>query len=327
MIWNKSRCALAVLLAAMAALQGCTDKVATAPPAPVASASEQAFTPITIVHNLGTTVIKHRPQRVAVLDMNEVDFLDQLGVPVAGMVKDYVPHFLTRYKDDANIRDLGAIVQPNLEHIHALQPDLVLMTSIQANHYKELSQIAPTLHFDVDYQNSESKHIEVVKQHLLTLGRIFGKEDVANLKAAELDAKLADARKVTLDRPEKALIVLHNNGAFSSFGVQSRYGFVFDALGVKPASSAIEAGLHGQPISSEFIQQANPDIIYVVDRTAVMEHRPVMTAEQMGNPLLRQTKAWKNGRVVFVDADAWYITAASVTSLKRVIDDVLKGYQ
>ena len=327
MIWNKSRCALAVLLAAMAALQGCTDKVATVPPAPAASASEQAFTPVTIVHKLGTTVIQHRPQRVAVLDMNEVDFLDQLGVPVAGMVKDYVPHFLTRYKDDANIRDLGAIVQPNLEHIHALQPDLVLMTSIQANHYKELSQIAPTLHFDVDYQNSESKHIEVVKQHLLTLGRIFGKEDIANRKAQELDAKVADARKVTLDRPEKALIVLHNNGAFSSFGVQSRYGFVFDALGVKPASSAIEAGLHGQPISSEFIQQANPDIIYVVDRTAVMEHRPVMTAEQMGNPLLRQTKAWKNGRVVFVDADAWYITAASVTSLKRVIDDVLKGYQ
>ena len=327
MICNQPRLATAVLLAAMAVLQGCTDKTASVLPAPAASATQPAFAPITIVHKLGTTVIEQRPRRVAVLDMNEVDFLDQLGVPVAGMVKDYVPHFLTRYKDDQGIRDLGAIVQPNLEHIHALQPDLVLMTSIQANHYQELSQIAPTLHFDVDYQNSESKHIEVVKQHLLTLGRIFGKEDLARQKAAELDAKVADARKVTQERPEKALIVLHNNGAFSAFGVQSRYGFVFDALGVKPASTAVEAGLHGQPISSEFIQQANPDIIYVVDRTAVMEHRPVMTAEQMANPLLRQTNAWKNGRVVFVDADAWYITAASVTSLKRVIDDVLRGYE
>ena len=327
MICNQPRLAIAVLLAAMAVLQGCTDKTASVPPAPAASATQPAFAPITTVHKLGTTVIEQRPRRVAVLDMNEVDFLDQLGVPVAGMVKDYVPHFLIRYKDDQDIRDLGAIVQPNLEHIHALQPDLVLMTSIQANHYQELSQIAPTLHFDVDYQNSESKHIEVVKQHLLTLGRIFGKEDLARQKAAELDAKVADARKVTQERPEKALIVLHNNGAFSAFGVQSRYGFVFDALGVKPASTAVEAGLHGQPISSEFIQQANPDIIYVVDRTAVMEHRPVMTAEQMANPLLRQTNAWKNGRVIFVDADAWYITAASVTSLKRVIDDVLKGYE
>ena len=329
MIWNTPLRALGVLLAAMAALPGCSDKAATASPAPApaATASQQAYAPVTIAHKLGTTVIQQRPHRVAVLDMNEVDFLDQLGVPVAGMVKDYVPHFLARYKDDAGIRDLGAIVQPNLEHIHALKPDLVLMTSIQANHYKELSQIAPTLHFDVDYQNSQSQHIDVVKQHLLTLGRIFGKEDIASQKAAELDAKVMAARKVTQARPEKALIVLHNNGAFSAFGVQSRYGFVFDALGVKPASSAIEAGLHGQPISSEFIQQANPDIIYVVDRTAVMEHRPVMTAEQMGNPLLRQTNAWKTGRVVFVDADAWYITAASVTSLKLVIDDVLKGYQ
>lgn len=47
----------------------------------------------------------------------------------------------------------------------------------------------------------------------------------------------------------------------------------------------------------------------------------------MSNPLLRQTNAWKNGRVVFVDADAWYTTAASVTSLQLVIDDVIKGYQ
>jgi iron complex transport system substrate-binding protein len=327
MICNQPRLAIAMLLAAMAVLQGCTEKRESAPPAPAASVTQPAFAPITIVHKLGTTVIEQRPRRVAVLDMNEVDFLDQLGVPVAGMVKDYVPHFLTRYKDDQGIRDLGAIVQPNLEHLHALKPDLVLMTSIQANHYQELSQIAPTLHFDVDYQNSESKHIDVVKQHLLTLGRIFGKEDLARQKAAELDAKVADARKVTQDRPERALIVLHNNGAFSAFGVQSRYGFVFDALGVKPASSAVEAGLHGQPISSEFIQQANPDIIYVLDRTAVMERRPVMTAEQMVNPLLRQTHAWKNGRIIFVDADAWYITAASVTSLKLVIDDVLKGYR
>ena len=39
MIWNKSRCALAVLLAAMAVLQGCTDKAVMAPPAPAAAAA------------------------------------------------------------------------------------------------------------------------------------------------------------------------------------------------------------------------------------------------------------------------------------------------
>ena len=43
--------------------------------------------------------------------------------------------------------------------------------------------------------------------------------------------------------------------------------------------------------------------------------------------MLRQTNAWKNGRVVFADADAWYIAAASVTALSIVIDDVIKGYR
>ena len=88
-----------------------------------------------------------------------------------------------------------------------------------------------------------------------------------------------------------------------------------------------EAGLHGQPISSEFIQQANPGIVYVVDRSAVMERRPVMDAETLGNPLLRHTAAWRNGRVVFADAQAWYVTAASVKSLELMIDDVMQAYR
>ncbi|CAB3912014.1 siderophore ABC transporter substrate-binding protein [Achromobacter deleyi] len=329
------RWAVGVLLCAVAALQGCERQPAAAPSAsgaatPANTTSETgapAYPAITVTHKLGATVIERRPQRVAALDMNEVDLLDQLGVPVVAMPKDFVPHFLARYKTDAAVQDIGAIVSPNLERIHAARPDLILMTSIQANHYRELSEIAPTIHFDVDFGNSEHGHLGVVKDHLMTLGRIFGKEDVARAKAAELDAKVAEARQEIQGRPEKALIVLHNNGAFSSFGPKSRYGFVFDALGVTPASSAVEAGLHGQPISSEFIQQADPDILYVVDRTAVMERRPVLTADAIANPLLRQTTAWKTGRVVFVDADAWYVAGASVTSLNLVIDDVMKGYR
>lgn len=321
-----------VLIAALIALSACQDEAAETarsekPPAVSAQPAPQGFEPITIKHALGETLIAKRPQRVAALDMNEVDFLDQLGEPVAGTAKDYVPAFLSKYRDDPAVRDLGSIIKPNLESVHALKPDLVLITSLQADQYKELSGIAPTLHFDVDYRNSQSRHIGVIKEHLTALGHVFGKQDVARQRVAELESKLEEVRSVTRDRPEKALVVMHNNGAFASFGVQSRYGFVFDAMGVTPASTVAETGLHGQPISSEFIQQANPDIIYLIDRTAVMERRPVMTAEGLANPLLRQTNAWKTGRVIFVDADAWYITAASVTSLKIMADDVMRGYR
>lgn len=322
---------LSLLMTTMIALQGCDKKSDKSSPASASLASAQAailaYEPITVEHKLGTTVVEKLPQRVVALDMNEVDFLDQLYVPVAGMPKDFVPHFLARYKDAPNVGDTGAIVQPNLERVHAARPDLILITSLQAKHYKELSEIAPTIHFDVDYRDSQVNHIEAIKDHLITLGRIFGKEELALQKSAELDAKVEEVRRITQGRPEKALIVLHNNGAFSSFGVQSRYGFVFNALNVTPASPMVETGLHGQPISSEFIQQANPDVIYIVDRTAVMERRQALNAESLANPLLRQTNAWKNDRVVFADAEAWYVTAASVTSLKLIIDDVIKAYR
>lgn len=322
MRWKKTHRAIVSLTILTAIwLQGCGEK----------SNNQQASLPldepVIVEHSLGRTVITQRPRQVAVLDMNEADFLDQLGVPIAGMVKDYVPHFLARYKSAPDVQDLGAITQPNMEKVYALNPDLILITPIQANHYEELSGLAPTVHFDVDFRDSRNGHITAVKEHLRSLGRIFDKSDLAGQKIDEIDAKVAQARQVTNGRPETALIVMHNNGTFSSFGVRSRYGFIFDALGVKPASNIDASSLHGQPVSSEFIHQADPDILYVIDRTAVMERRPVMTAEQMGNPLLRQTKAWKNGRVVFVDADAWYITAASVTSLKILIDEVIAGYQ
>lgn len=306
---------LLVLLCA-AALPG-----VTLMPAAYAQSGSQA---VTVQHKLGKTVINKQPQRVVALDMNEVDFLDQLGVPVAAMPKDFVPRFLADHK---NAADTGAIVQPNLERVYAAKPDLILITSLQANHYKELSEIAPTLHFDIDYRDSNARHIDVIKDHLLTLGKIFGKDALARQKADGLDAKLAQVRRVTDGRNEKALVVLHNNGAFSAFGVKSRYGFVFSALGVKPANPTAEAGLHGQPVSSEFIQQANPDIIYIIDRTAVMERRAVLNADTLANPLLRQTQAWKNGRVVFADPEAWYTTGASVGAMNIVMDDVIKGYQ
>ncbi|EFF82049.1 periplasmic binding protein [Acinetobacter haemolyticus ATCC 19194] len=315
MNWKRKYWGLALIITAAITLQGCDQKAADTP-----KNVQKLAAPITVKHMLGSTVVDYLPQRVAVLDMNEADFLDQLNIPILGMPKDYVPHFLEKYKSDKQIQDLGAIVQPNMERIYALKPDLILMTPLHVNHYQELSKIAPTIHYDINFNDSESNHINLVKDHLMTLGQIFNKEDLAREKALELDAEVKQVQSVTANRPEKALVVLHNNGAFSNFGIQSRYGFVFNAFGVKPASKAKDTSLHGQPISSEFIKQADPDILYIVDRTAVMERRSTINAATVENPLLRQTKAWKNGRVIFVDADAWYTTAASPTSLKKVMN-------
>ncbi|WP_417560320.1 siderophore ABC transporter substrate-binding protein [Marinomonas sp.] len=315
---NKRKWIFGLSAMLLISLQGCEKK-----PVESEQVSHKFDPPLTIQHDLGTTVLNQRPERVAALDMNEVDFLDQLNIPVAGMAKDFIPHYLASYKNDSSIEDLGAIVQPNMERVHALKPDLILMTPLHTRNYEELSRFAPTLYFNT----MTNHHIASIKEHLLTLGSIFGKEQLAKEKSLELDNKVKEIQQLTQNRPEKALVVLHNNGSFSSFGKQSRYGFVFNELGVQPANSDKETGLHGQPISSEFIKQADPDIIYIVDRTAVMERRDVIKPDEISNPLLRQTKAWKNGRVIFADADAWYIAAASPTAIKIMLNDIAEGYK
>lgn len=293
----------------------------------IGSAPAQDFSPVAIKDSMGEVVIDKMPQRVAALDMNELDFLDQLGVSVAGTAKDYVPHFLSKYRNDASVADLGFIVKPNIEKIYALRPDLILITSLQAAQYAEMIKIAPVVHFDVDYRDSHANHLDIVKTHFRTLARIFDKEDIANSKIEALDAKLAEVQAATKGRPERLLILMHNKGAFSAFSKRSRYGFVFDALGAKIANDNTDSGLHGQPVTSEFIQSVNPDIIFVIDRTAVMERRAVLNVESMEDPLLRETIAWKNKRVYLVDPEAWYVTAASITPLTIIMDEVINAYK
>ena len=324
-IGNARRICGALLAVAVAAgLPGC-DKPSAGAPEP--ATAQAHYEPITIEHPLGTTVITKLPERVVAFDMSELDTLDQLGAPVVGIAKDYVANFLVKYRDDPNVMDVGSTIQPNLERLHALKPDLILISPLQAQSYAQLSQIAPTVYDDVDLTNKQGNMISTAKRHLTTLGHILGNEELARQKVAQMDAKVEQTRRVTEGRPEKALIVLHNNGAFTSYGVKSRYGFIFDTLGVKPASTDIEAGLHGQPISNEFIHQADPDILYVIDRTAVMERRPALDINSLDNPLLRKTKAWNNGHVIFVDAQTWYLCTASVTCLNRMADEVVQGYK
>lgn len=287
---------------------------------------DRQFEAIKITHSLGTSVINSIPKKVIALDMNEVDTLAQLHIPIAGMPKDFVPHFLAKFEKDSEIQDLGAIVQPNIERVYALKPDLILISSLQANHYQALSKLAPTLYSEVNYMQSSDNQIKNIEEHILSVGKIFNKQVRANQVIDKLEAKIQSTRTKIENRSETAMIILHNNGALRFFGPQSRYGFIYSALGMKSASPSVEAGSHGQPISHEFIYKYDPDIIYVIDRTSVMEGKSTISYQDLDNPLLRKTKAWKNKHIHVVDPEAWYVTGASYSALMIMMTDILVGY-
>ena len=118
-----------------------------------------------------------------------------------------------------------------------------------------------------------------------------------------------------------ALVILHNNGKFSAFGVGSRFGIIHNLFGFKESLGNISASRHGQAVSNELIQDANPDYLFIVDRSAVVNKKATNKTE-IENSLIQQTKAYKNGHIVYLDPEAWYLSGDGITSFEIMINDV-----
>ncbi|MBE8712782.1 siderophore ABC transporter substrate-binding protein [Sphingobacterium hungaricum] len=273
---------------------------------------------VVVEHKLGKTTVNSHPKNIVVFDMGALETLDELGVPVVGIPKDHVPDHLSKYKTNTEVADAGSLLEPNFEKINAMQPDLILISERQVKNYEELSKIAPTIYVGVDpkdYMNSFEKNV-------LLIGQLVNKEAEAKEKVDATKAKLADAQAKLAGNDKKALVIMHNNGRFSANGKGSRFGFIFTEMGLKPAQDDLEVATHGQKISNEFIAEINPDYLFVVDRNAVVSGQPVNKSE-IENKLIQQTNAYKNGKIIYLDPQIWYLSGGGLTSTNRMIDDIL----
>lgn len=276
------------------------------------------------IENMGRTIsFNKKLDNVVVFDVGAMDNMAELGIPFKGMAKVYSPNYLSKYADDTNIVNVGSFMQPNYEEVAKVNPDLIIMSNWFDKDYPEFAKIAPTLSLGI----SGSNYLASTKDNLKTIGQVFQVEDKANALVDKIDAKVADMKEVIGKSDAKALLILYNNKSYSAFGLESRYGFIFKDLGVKPAAPELEgASDHGNIISSEFIMEHNPDIIFIIDRGAVMDNTIAEKAE-VENPLIQKTNAYKNGKIVYLDPNAWYLAGGGYISLNIMLDEIAKAYK
>ncbi len=277
---------------------------------------------IEIIHEQGTTTVVKNPQRVVVFDLGTLESLHELGIEPIGIPKSNMPAHLAFYKDNAAIEDVGTVKEPNFEKINALNPDLIIISARLQKYYEELSKIAPTIYLGVDLKD----YVGSFEKNMKTIGNIFDKTTEADAKIKEVEAKIETAKQAITKADVKALIVLYNNGKFSAYGKSSRFGFIHDVLGVKVADETIEVSTHGQSISSEFIQQLNPDVLFIVDRSAVV-NSTTTNKKEIENPLIQQTNAFKNGKIIYLDPQVWYLSGGGVTSTEMMTDEVMQYFK
>lgn len=284
----------------------------------VKEAVQEDKTVLIVTHELGNTTVPLHPRKVAVFDMGVLDIMNEIGADTQVAVpNDAITSWLSKYRNETNI---GGIKEPDLEGLYNYKPDIIFISGRQRAYYPELSKIAPTVYVQID----PNRYMDDLEKNVIDIGKIFGKEDIAVRKMEDLKKQIADTKVIAAGSNEKALILLTNDGSMSAYGKGSRFGLIHDVLGIKEADENIKVSVHGQEVGYEYIAKMNPDIIYVVDRTAVVGGTKFANTT-LDNVLVNNTKAGKNKKIITMDAESWYLTTGGLISTKKMINDVLAG--
>jgi len=278
---------------------------------------------VQIQHASGTTAVPANPKKVIVLDATTLDNLSALDVNVAGVptmstTARPLPRHLARYNSAPR---MGTLFEPDYEKIHGAKPDLIIVGGRSQAKYAQLAKIAPTIDLTPDRTNL----VASAKNNVNLLAGLFGKQARAKELTTKLDSSIA-ALKKQAETAGAGLIVLTTGGKMSAYGPGSRFGVLHDTFGIKPAVAKLDTSNHGQAISFEFIQKTNPDWLFVIDRDAAIGREGTAAAKFLDNELVRQSNAWKNKRVVYLDGLNWYtLGGAGITALQENVDQLSRA--
>lgn len=288
-------------------------------PAAEEEASAEAPTEITVTHQLGETVVPVNPQKVVVFDFGALDSLEKLGVEPVGVAKSgTLPPYLEKF-GDSKYENVGSLKDPDFEKIASIDPDLILISGRQSEHYEELSKLGPTVFIGVDNAN----YMESYENNAKMLGDIFQKQEEVAAELEAVEKAVAELNAASTASGNHALIVLTNEGNLSAYGPGSRFGIIHDVFGIPAVDENIEASTHGMSVTFEYIVEKNPDILFVIDRNAVVTSTGTAPAGSvMDNELMKNTKAYQNNKIVYLDPNYWYLSGGGLISVAEMVKQV-----
>ncbi|MGN7963532.1 siderophore ABC transporter substrate-binding protein [Brucella sp. 22210] len=287
----------------------------------------------TVIHHAhGETKLSTVPQKVAVFDLAALDILHSLGVKaVAGVpkTKDKPANFPAYLGDYAgsSYAAVGTLFEPDEAALQALKPDLIIVGGRSRTKFDAVAKIAPS----IDITESGNDIAQIAIDNTEKLAKVFGAEDAAAKRIETLKAALTDLR--TQGKAAGTGLVLFSAGRnVSAQPPGSRFGVVYDFVGIKsvmPQSDASEGGPRPKPGSPEaearrvkqekLLQNAlaaDPDWLFILDRSAAVGSEPSTLAARLGAmPEVTKTRAWQQGHVVFLNPKLWYQVGAGIDAL------------
>ncbi|MEZ9999783.1 siderophore ABC transporter substrate-binding protein [Vibrio lentus] len=279
---------------------------------------------VTIEHVKGTAQFDEIPQRVVVLGFGSLDVLDKIGVKPVGAPHSLMPDYLTSYKETT--ANTGSLSEPDFEAIYMLKPDVIIAENRMLKVYDKLAQIAPTIMFSIE----GDKYWADAQQNWRALGQLFDKQAEVEAIIAETQDSIAAVNDKVTSGETTAMMLMNNGNNIAMFNKGSRFSIIFDDFGYVESKSATVApikGTHGNLISFEYIADAKPEVLYVLDREKAIGKSEGRAQQLFDNPLVAATPAAQQGNIVYLDSSAWYLAGGGVTAIHRMLGDIERTIQ
>ncbi|WP_058306801.1 siderophore ABC transporter substrate-binding protein [Gracilibacillus massiliensis] len=272
-------------------------------------------------YNFAEVELEEKPENIVVFDYGFLDTLDTLGVEgIVGVANgNTLPDHLEEYNSD-DYTSIGSLKEPLLEDIAALEPDVIFISGRQSAFYDQLKEITPNVVFvgttQDDYWNTFLDSVDIA-------AKMFDKEEEAEEYLAKFDTALAEVEELA-GNYETSLVTMYNEGSLSGFATNSRFGYIYDVYGFEPVTEDIEASSHGSNFGFEAILEFDPEVLFVIDRTAAINGESNIDTD-MENDIIQKTTAYENEQIVYLDGALWYLSGGGLQSELAKIEEVVEA--
>ena len=281
--------------------------------------TSQTFKEKTIVHDFGTTELKKVPKRIVILDNLYGEILNPLDITPVGATtgqadsQEFSTLFKKQYKD-AKVVSVGWQGSPDLDKIAELKPDLILMTGEQEDLYEELSEIAPTVGYQINTDENWDYH-----ETSLKVAEIFDKRDEMKKDLDRVDAREAVfAENVKAKFGNQKLMYLRVTDNDIRYYAYGHFGYLYDTYHFNRAETFNPDDMF-QVIDPDKLKDINPDLLIVqADSQELLENK------LKNNPVLSSLKAVQNNKVIYADYSTYMLGFGIVSQeaiMKQISDE------
>lgn len=271
---------------------------------------------VTITDVRGEVEIPADPQRIVDLSGNS-DILSILGYKVVGTANsdayDYTkfPSYLEETLSGAEILGYSMQDTMDVEAVMNLNPDLIVISTVQEKMYDQLSEIAPTVMIQLEALNW--------KDDVKALAKVFNKEDAANEWIANYEAKAKEAGdKIKAEYGEDTtyLSFLASGGQFFIFDGAGFGDVLYNDMGLaKPAGMPEQTDISLPVVTYEGLAAIQSDYIFLI---ATDEDLAQLEANSIWNNL----PAVKNGNVVVLESSPYFNQGYSSIGREILVDEI-----